>query len=119
MGNRRHHAAHDGSASIPVTDLESVPDQIIALAFAFDALCSMATRRFLSGSKDATVQSHVSICLLRVERGIRIIEDEAGSLLGSVPRSTRTKTLVSTYVPAGGFAVFLDRRRLPMSWTLS
>jgi hypothetical protein len=117
LGKRRHHAAHDGSASIPITDLETAPDQITVLALAFDAACSMAVRRFLSGKDAPTEHTHVRLTLLRVDRSVRIVEDDAGIPLVTAPRSVPIRKLVAAFGGPAGTAVMLDRRRLPVSWT--
>lgn len=116
LGKRRHHAAHDGSASIPITDLETAPDQITALAFAFDAVCSMAVKRFLSGVDEPTEHADVRLTLLRVDHSVRTVEDDAGKLLATVPRSVPVRKLVAAFGGPVGTAVMLDRRRLPISW---
>ena len=116
LTKRRHHAAHEGSASVPLSDLEGAPDQVLATALSFDAVCSTAVERFLSGSSTPTSHSDVDMIFLRVSGGTRLMEDEQGNVLGRGPRGRKARRLLDERSGGPTLAVVLDRRRVPIEW---
>jgi hypothetical protein len=118
ISKRRHNAAHDGSALIPLSDLKNAPDQVLATTFAFDAACSIAVSRFLNRDAAPTTRRDVGFILIRREEGFRVVEDEEGGILARVPRPSDVRKLIRLHAPRPGIVVFVDRQRLPMGWSV-
>jgi hypothetical protein len=117
IAQRRHQAAHQGAASVPLQDLISSADQVLAIALAFDAACSTAVRRFLAFEEGATGPAHVILTFIQSPTKFqREAVDEAGNVLARSARAASLSDLLSPLQISPGFAVFLDRQRLPRAW---
>ncbi len=103
---RRHTAAHDPSADVPLSDLQAFTRQAMAVALAFDGLVSRAGYRLRQGDQAlAAGAAHVD----QHEIGILTFDDSA-------PKRKQRWSAALAHARATGDVIAITRANVPISW---
>jgi hypothetical protein len=98
-------------------DLQGAPDQLLAIGLAFDAICTVAVRRFVAGGGRVN-ESDVALAFVETDvvMNRRRLTDEHGRTLAVARRAVPVSALFASSPLPSGVAVFLGRHRLPLAW---
>jgi hypothetical protein len=123
--SRRHDAAHDASAQIQYSQLESFQKEAVAICLCFDALISRAVRLILDRDREHIIEKRRPVSAQTVK--IRLIVLVDGKFKEYIPNKSRAESVsasledaLNKVSPKARLAneciVFRDQQGRPESW---
>lgn len=122
---RRHQAAHQAGAEVPLGDLQALPAQVLGIAVSFDAVISRAAFHLVSGDRQFAESGKLdsdSIPLRFLDSDGKMVREIAEGNRRATARSISLSQLVPACRQRAmkrGAVLIFSERRVPFAWEVT